>query len=425
MKNIYTSEVGSSSVDSKAAFALKEEIEKSSKLLWIVGGDEGYGFRRAHLGFASDLGRRGITVGFVVREKGTFADGLMAAGYEVFFLSERNRDRGIRRRGFSYLFGCVDSVRDSLIHKKEIEAAICAFGADWVHVSINSGILKAGLASRSAHVPVFWHIHNTINSKLPFGLQSLAYRFICRFWGIRPLANSRHTAVSLGGGSGFCGVIYPGTDECAFSPTARFTRLEKESLGLASEVPVFLVAARLVEAKAQHLVVDAFLELVDEGVEVALVLAGGPLDSDYARALQAKVRQSGASHLIRFVGQVEDTRPYISLADVVVNSRLNAEPFGLSVIEAQFMERPVLAYALGGPSETVVDGETGWLVSEPTKECFKKGVKRALKDRESWGAMGTKARARAVPLYSLEASSDNYLERVAHAREHFRWEVYK
>lgn len=416
MKNIDTSDLGSGSVDSKPMPPSDEEKANRGKLLWVVGGDEGYGLRRAHLGFASDLRSRGVEIGFVIREQGEFAEELAAAGYDVFFLSYRNTDKGIRGSGFSYLLGCLDSVRDSLIHKNEIKSAICEFDADWVHVSINSGILKAGFAGRSAHVPVFWHIHNTINSKLPFGIQSLAYRCICRIFGIKPLANSRHTAASLGGEKNFSEVIYPGTDKEAFSPSARFEPLKKESLGLSGNVPVFLVAARLVEAKAQHLVVDAFLELLDEGVEVALILAGGPLDSDYAKALQAKVDESGASQFIRFVGQVEDPRPYVCLADVVINSRLNAEPFGLSVIESQFMERPVLAYSLGGPSETVLDGETGWLISEPTKESFKKGVQRALRGRESWKSMGEKARLRGVPLYSLGASSKNYLGLVDQAK---------
>ncbi|MDQ8198896.1 glycosyltransferase family 4 protein [Pelagicoccus enzymogenes] len=416
MKNFNTSDFGSCPLDGESAFVSKEGKDILGRLLWIVGGDEGYGFRRAHLGFASDLRSRGIEIGFVIREQGTFADELVAAGYSVFFLSDRNKDRGIRGRGVSYLFGCIESVRDSLVHRKEIASAIRAFEADWVHVSINSGILKAGLAARSAQVPVFWHIHNTINSKLPFGLQSLAYRSICRVLSIKPLANSRHTADSLGGGNGFCGVLYPGTDEKWFSPSAPFEALDKESVGLPQDLPVFLVAARLVKAKAQHLVVEAFLELIEEGVEVALILAGGPLDSDYAKELQDKVDAAGVTHLVRFLGQVEDTRPYLGLADVVINSRLNAEPFGLSVIEAQFMERPVLAYALGGPSETVLDGETGWLIEEPTKDCFKRGIRRALEERDSWGAMGVRARERAVPLYSLGASSDNYLKRVYQAR---------
>ncbi len=74
------------------------------------------------------------------------------------------------------------------------------------------------------------------------------------------------------------------------------------------------------------------------------------------------------------------------------------------------MERPVLVHALGGPAETVIDGETGWHMSHPTVECYSQGIRRALQDRPKWRQMGERARQHALSQFSLKRQADRYME---------------
>ena len=91
-----------------------------------------------------------------------------------------------------------------------------------------------------------------------------------------------------------------------------------------------------------------------------------------------------------------------------MNSRLGAEPYGLTIVEAMLMQRPVLAYATGGPSETIEDERTGWLIQSPSVTAYQEGIKRALAARSEWAEMGCYARDRALRLFSLQESARAY-----------------
>jgi glycosyltransferase involved in cell wall biosynthesis len=57
------------------------------------------------------------------------------------------------------------------------------------------------------------------------------------------------------------------------------------------------------------------------------------------------------------------------------------EDFGIVPLEAQACGRPVVAYARGGALETVVPGETGFLVEDPSPAAFADAVRRAMDRR--------------------------------------------
>ena len=66
------------------------------------------------------------------------------------------------------------------------------------------------------------------------------------------------------------------------------------------------------------------------------------------------------------------------LADVVVSASTEPEGFGRVVVEAQAMGRPVIATAHGGALETVVPGETGWLVPPADPAALAGAIAAAL-----------------------------------------------
>ena len=105
------------------------------------------------------------------------------------------------------------------------------------------------------------------------------------------------------------------------------------------------------------------------------------MDTPYTEGLQRFAEQHGMADRLHFAGLVPDPERYYDAIDIAVNSRITPEPFGLSVVEAMMMGRPVLVHALGGPAETVVDGVTGWHVNDPSAESFAAGIERALSDQ--------------------------------------------
>jgi glycosyltransferase involved in cell wall biosynthesis len=108
------------------------------------------------------------------------------------------------------------------------------------------------------------------------------------------------------------------------------------------------------------------------------------------------------------VGEASRPERYYGVIDVAVNAYRGAESFGLSVVEAMLCGKPVLAHALGGPAETVLDGVTGWHIREPTVEALRGGVIRALADRSRWATLGAAGRSRAMSEYTLEKQASFY-----------------
>jgi D-inositol-3-phosphate glycosyltransferase len=165
-----------------------------------------------------------------------------------------------------------------------------------------------------------------------------------------------------------------------------------------------LVVGRLVERKGVADVIRAMPHL--PGVE--LVVAGGPpadglpVDPEAVR-LQCTAEESGVADRVRLLGQVSrvDMPALMRSADVVVAVPWY-EPFGIVPLEAMACGRPVVASAVGGLTDTVVDGVTGLLVP-PRDPRALTAVLRDLLDSPRLGAqLGQAGLARARTHYTWE-----------------------
>ena len=111
------------------------------------------------------------------------------------------------------------------------------------------------------------------------------------------------------------------------------------------------------------------------------------------------------------------------LADVVV-SATSAEPeaFGRTTAEAMAMGRPVIATAHGGSLETVVDGETGWLVDPSNAEDMARAINEAMADPDRRKAFGQAGQQRVRELFTLKTMCEKtliiYRELLAQKNKH-------
>jgi trehalose synthase len=96
-------------------------------------------------------------------------------------------------------------------------------------------------------------------------------------------------------------------------------------------------------------------------------------------------------------------------AHVVVQKSL-AEGFGLTVSEAMWKGRPVVASAIGGIQDQIVDGDTGLLLDDPHDlAAYGEAVTRLLFDRATAEAMGLRARERVRDRFLSVRSLQDYL----------------
>lgn len=116
---------------------------------------------------------------------------------------------------------------------------------------------------------------------------------------------------------------------------------------------------------------------------------------------------------MRFLGWVEDLPALYAALDVVVLTSRN-EGTPVSLIEAGAAGRPVVATRVGGISEVVDDGATGWLVPQGDDVALAARVAGLLERPESAAAFGEAARTLVAERFSaartVEAHAELYRE---------------
>jgi glycosyltransferase involved in cell wall biosynthesis len=137
-----------------------------------------------------------------------------------------------------------------------------------------------------------------------------------------------------------------------------------------------------------------------------LVIAGGPAkgrlsDDDEAKRLKHFAAEAGVAERVRLVGQVtrRDMPRLLRSADLVVCTPWY-EPFGIVPLEAMACGVPVVASAVGGLTDTVVDGVTGALVPPEQPAALAPTIRRLLNDPALRQAYGCAAVDRVRSRYS-------------------------
>ena len=97
-------------------------------------------------------------------------------------------------------------------------------------------------------------------------------------------------------------------------------------------------------------------------------------------------------------------------AAIVVQKSL-AEGFGLTVAEAMWKQRPIVASAVGGIADQIDDGEQGLLLDDPSDLAgFGAAVERLLRDPADAARMGADARRRATEQFLGDRHLEQYAE---------------
>jgi glycosyltransferase involved in cell wall biosynthesis len=170
-----------------------------------------------------------------------------------------------------------------------------------------------------------------------------------------------------------------------------------------------LLAGRLTRIKGHKLVIEAAARLKAQGREDFLILfVGDPRGNvDYLAEVEQAIGDAGLSQQIRVVGHCDDMPAAYLVGDAAMLPTTKPESFGRTAVEPQVMGKPVMASDHGGVTETVVSGETGWLVKNDDPDAWAAAIARVLDAGPGrLAAMGQTAANRARRLYSVDAMCD-------------------
>lgn len=270
--------------------------------------------------------------------------------------------------------------------------------ADVVHVNtINNlhGPVGAWLARR----PLVWHVRE-------IGKGSVVDRATI---GMVRLLATRVVAISpaVGETLSSCGprvrVILNAIDLSEYATVPDGTAV-RASLEIMPDQPVVTTIGRLEPWKGQHVLIEAVPTILESRPNARVLVVGGPAVNkpEYLVALKARCRELGIDKQVLFTGILPNVPEVLAASDVLVLPSATAEPFGRTVVEAMAAGCPVVATAAGGPLDTVVNGETGWLVPPNDAGALAERICHVLSHPEEARIMGEKGRRRALDHFSLE-----------------------
>ncbi len=159
-------------------------------------------------------------------------------------------------------------------------------------------------------------------------------------------------------------------------PSGERRRRTRQALGVDDGTLLVGSVGRMHPVKGFDLLIDAFARVRERLPHSLLVLAG---DGAIRRELEQQVQERGLAKSVRFLGDRRDVPDLLAAFDLFVLAS-RQEAFGIVLTEAMAAQRPVVATAVGGTPEVVLDGETGLLVPPEDPAALAAAIERLLGD---------------------------------------------
>lgn len=164
----------------------------------------------------------------------------------------------------------------------------------------------------------------------------------------------------------------------------------RERFRIPASAQVAGIVARMNPWKGQYELIGAASQLRDAFPDLHVMILGA--DEPEMRAeYERRAREGGIADRVHFGGFQKDVRPFLREFDLFVHPSYG-EPFGLAIVEAMAMRKPVIACNTGGVPEIITHGEDGWLVEERSADAVATAMATLLHDRQLCRQLGERAR---------------------------------
>ena len=197
-------------------------------------------------------------------------------------------------------------------------------------------------------------------------------------------------------------VIYSGTDLERFHPGADGAGVRRE-LGLRAE-HALITQIGVRSCRGWRDLLEAMTRVAPRLEHARLLFVGAPPPRIAEIADEARAR--GLGDRVLALGHRDDVPHILAASDVVVDASYAGLGITGSIREALACERPVIATAVEGMPELVLDGETGLLVPPRTPAALAEALVRMLADPTAAQAMARAGRKRVDAHFSLRAKLD-------------------
>ena len=235
-----------------------------------------------------------------------------------------------------------------------------------VHARSRAPAWSAYFASKLAGIKFITTFHGTYNfkSKIKKFYNSIMLKSDHVIAGSDFILNHIHSNYDIKASSS---VIKRGIDEKYFSKknvTDEECIKLKKSLNINNNKFIILLPGRLTYWKGQKLFIESLNILNQKNLlknVKSLIIGGDQGRVDFRNQLIKMIKTYNLEDKLLIAHGLNKMPVAYSIANLVLSSSIEPESFGRVSVEAQSMEKPVLASDIGGSLETVINNKTGWL----------------------------------------------------------------
>ena len=204
-------------------------------------------------------------------------------------------------------------------------------------------------------------------------------------------------------------VIFRGINVDYFDSSTKLEADEKKLLKeweINKEKKIILMPGRLTSWKGQEMFIESLnLVKIELGYEAFHVVL---LGNDQGRSLYKKklirlTEQYRLTNQIKFIDHCKDMALAYQVSDIVVSPSIEPEAFGRVAVEAQSMEKLIIASNIGGSNETIIGEKTGFLFEAGNSNALSKRIIQAITmDETSLKLIGKEGRKNIIKKFNVE-----------------------
>lgn len=201
-------------------------------------------------------------------------------------------------------------------------------------------------------------------------------------------------------------LVFDGIDPERVESTSPAPDAALEALGIPPGSRVLGIVGNVKRWKGQMVVAQAMAHLNARYPDLRCLLVGAVADDAYFSEIAQFCAAAGISEVVRFVGFHPSPPALMARMEIVLHSSIQPEPFGIVLLEAMALGRPVIATRAGGPIDIIVDGESGLLVAPGEASELAAAIERLLDNDAERKRMGEAGRERVHAYFTAKANVD-------------------
>lgn len=193
--------------------------------------------------------------------------------------------------------------------------------------------------------------------------------------------------------------IHNGVDAAQYRPDAEARASARDEFGYSEDHLVCGIAARLVEAKGQHFLLQAVAQVKDAAPQLRVLVLG---HGNRELALREMAHELGIGDIVQFGGFRDDMARCVQAFDIGVQPSIDCDTSSFSLKEQMAAEKPVIASDYGGLVEMITDGVEGLVVPAGTVEPLAEAIRELTGNPERRRAMGIAGRERVLREFTVQ-----------------------